>query len=148
MMKIFRIYLVPVLLLIVIVSTGQVNESGLNVNITDLRNNKGHVLISLYKDGKGYPDEPEQAFRVAQLSINSSSVSISFTGLPSGNYAIAILHDENGDRKMNTNFLGLPKEGYGFSNNVMGLFGPPSYSRAVFYYSAKERIILSIRARY
>ena len=148
MIKFFRLLLVPVLLLIVTGSTGQVNESGLTVDITDLRNNKGQVLISLYKDGKGYPDEPGQAFRVSQLSIINHSATVSFTGLPSGNYAIAILHDENGDRKMNTNFLGLPKEGYGFSNNVMGIFGPPSYTRALFYYSADERKIQSIRARY
>ncbi|MBK7290922.1 MAG: DUF2141 domain-containing protein [Chitinophagaceae bacterium] len=41
--------------------------------------------------------------------------------------SIAILHDENDDGKMNSNFLGLPKEGYGFSNNVMGNFGPPLF---------------------
>ncbi len=71
-----------------------------------------------------------------------------FTGLPTGNYAIAILHDENDDMKMNTNFLGLPKEGYGFSNNVMGAFGPPGYNKANFNYTAGTATAISIKARY
>ncbi len=123
-------------------------DAGLKVTITNLRNNKGHVLISLFKDGVGYPDKPEKAFKKEKVSISNNTAVLNLPALPSGNYAIAILHDENDDQKMNTNFFGLPKEGYGFSNNVMGTFGPPGYSKAKFSYSANTSAVISIKVRY
>jgi uncharacterized protein (DUF2141 family) len=123
-------------------------EEGIRVNITNLRNNKGHVLISLFKDGNGYPDNAEKAVRKGKISIKDNRGWIVFTGLPSGSYAAAILHDENDDQQMNKTGLGLPKEGYGFSNNVMGAFGPPSYSRANFKYTANSSIQITIKTRY
>jgi uncharacterized protein (DUF2141 family) len=147
-MKLFQYIFLCIFLLISVTSINQVKEAGLSIEITDLRNNKGHVLVSLYKDGKGYPDEPKKAFRLVKLSIINNSASITYSGLPDGNYSIAILHDENDDKKMNKNFLGLPKEGYGFSNNVMGAFGPPSLSKASFEYNFKQAKSISIRARY
>ena len=123
-------------------------ETGIKVTVTNLRSNKGHVLISLFKDGVGYPDKPEKAFKRVKVTIANKNASTLFEGLPAGTYAIAILHDENDDTKMNTNMLGLPKEGYGFSNNVMGAFGPPPYSRASFKFTANSVITSQIKARY
>lgn len=136
------------LLIISAAVTSRTSENKLSVNINNLRNNKGHVLISLYKDGAGYPEEVNKAVRRAKLTITNKTAAVSFTGLASGSYAIAILHDENDDEKMNTNFIGLPKEGYGFSNNVMGSFGPPSYTKASFQYSAGQSKTISIKTRY
>ncbi len=123
-------------------------NNDIKVNITHLRNDKGYVLISLFKDGIGYPDKPEKALKKGKVSINNKNAIMIFTGLPPGNYAIAILHDENGDLKMNTNFFGIPKEGYGFSNNVMGTFGPPGYSRAKFIHPVASNTIVPIKTRY
>lgn len=121
---------------------------GLTISITNLRSNNGFVLISLYKDGSGYPDNATQAFRNEKVAIYNNKAVIIFPDLPSGSYGIAILHDENNDQKMNKNALGLPKEGYGFSNNVMGAFGPPSWKRASFRYQAGDTRNLSIKTRY
>lgn len=123
-------------------------DSSIKVNILNLRNNKGHVLVSLFNSSSGFPDKPEKAVRKVQLAINNNAASVSFTGLPAGNYAVAILHDENDDQKMNTNFFGIPKEGYGFSNNVMGTFGPPSFSRACFSFTGNSEKQIAIVARY
>ena len=106
------------------------------------------MLISVYKDGVGYPEELDKAVRRAKLTITNKTASVSFAGLASGNYAIAILHDENNDGKMNTNFLGIPKEGYGFSNNVMGTFGPPTFSKASFQYNANLIKSIVINTKY
>jgi len=122
-------------------------QEGINVSVTNLRNNKGFVLISLFRECVGYPDEPAQAFRKARVAINNKSSSFVFSGLPGGNYSMAILHDENDDRKMNTNFFGIPKEGYGFSNNVMGVFGPPYCSRASFRHIANSGTQIIIQTR-
>ena len=137
-----------IFLFIFLLSLRLSGQEGIHVSVIDLRNNNGHVLISLFKDCVGYPDEPEKAYRKAQLVIINQSASILFSGLPAGNYSIAILHDENDDRKMNTNFFGIPKEGYGFSNNVMGTFGPPSCSKASFIHLANSGTAIIIRSRY
>lgn len=123
-------------------------QTGIRVSIQNLRSNKGHILISLFRNGNGYPDEPEKAIRKQRLSIADKSATVIFPGLPSGQYAIAILHDENDDEKMNKNFFGIPKEGYGFSNNVTGTFGPPSFSKASFAYTTNTGVYLRIKARY
>lgn len=123
-------------------------DAGLSVTVTGLRNNKGYVLVSLFSSSAGFPDKPEKAVRRAKITISNKTSVCSFSGLPAGTYAVAILHDENGDQKMNTNFFGIPKEGYGFSNNVMGSLGPPSYRKASFSYAEGAAQNISIKIRY
>ena len=137
-----------VIFLSICCSFRSVAQSSLSVTVSNLRNEKGHVLISLFKEGNGYPDEPENAFRKEKLRISNNKAAIVFSNLPAGEYAIAILHDENDDLKMNKTWLGLPREGYGFSNNVMGTFGPPSYSRAKFRHASGQNTVQSIKTRY
>ncbi|HRE37109.1 MAG TPA: DUF2141 domain-containing protein [Chitinophagaceae bacterium] len=120
---------------------------GISVEVTGLRNNNGYVLASLFKEGNGFPDQADKAVRKVKLGISNRTASIVFSDIQPGQYAIAILHDENSDQKMNTNGLGIPKEGYGFSNNVTGAFGPPSFKRASFKYNG-DLVSVVIRTRY
>lgn len=120
---------------------------GIRVEITGLRNNNGYVLVSVFKEGSGFPDQAEKAVRKAKLGINNRKAAIVFNDIQPGQYAISILHDENGDQKMNTNGLGIPKEGYGFSNNVTGAFGPPSFKRASFKFNG-DLSAVTIKTRY
>lgn len=129
-------------------SSATPSDPGVKVTIANLRNNNGHVLVSLFKDGVGYPDDASKAVRKAKLTIKDNQAWVLFTGLSGGSYAVAILHDENDDQKMNKTSLGLPREGYGFSNNVMGAFGPPSYNRASFKYPGSGITQQTIRVRY
>jgi uncharacterized protein (DUF2141 family) len=139
------------LLLLVLLLTSSfsipVNQT-LKINITRLRNDKGVVLVSLFKGGKGYPDDANLAVRKEKTGISNKTAVVYFVDLPAGNYAAAILHDENSNQKMDKTFLGLPKEGYGFSNNVSGAFGPPSFNRAAFTHSGSGLTSIEIRARY
>lgn len=105
-------------------------QASLEVRIAGARNNKGHVLLSVFNKAEGFPDQQSKAYRNYRLEISNQTASVTITGLPVGEYAFAVLHDENDDAKMNTNWIGIPKEGFGFSNNVMGLFGPPSFHKA------------------
>jgi uncharacterized protein (DUF2141 family) len=52
--------------------------------------------------------------------------------IPYGKYAVTIFHDVNGDTELNSNFMGIPKEPYGFSNNPRAMFGPPSFEQSLF----------------
>jgi len=62
---------------------------------------------------------------------------ITFADIKLGNYAVSVLHDENQNKDLDTNMLGIPKEGYGFSNNVTGVIGPPSFRKARFHVPAR-----------
>ncbi len=123
-------------------------QEGINLTITNLRNDKGFVLVSLFKDGVGYPDDATKAFKTAKVPIKDKKGSFLFSDLPTGTYAISILHDENNDQKMNKSFLGLPKEGYGFSNNAIGAFGPPALKKASFRHTQNALTQVTIRAKY
>ena len=136
------------LLVFAITSSFNTKQEGVTVTITGLRNTNGHVLLSLFKDGKGFPDKPEKAFRKERLNIAAGKATVLLNTLPPGNYAIAILHDENDDLKMKTNWLGIPVEGYGFSNNVMGVMGPPSFSKAQFSFTSGKSLEITIKTRY
>ena len=65
-------------------------------------------------------------------TISNNKSVIAIKDLKPGKYAFKFFHDENNDEKLNTNFMGIPKEGYGFSNNAKGKFGPPSFDKMIF----------------
>lgn len=64
-----------------------------------------------------------------------------FQNLPAGEYAVSVYHDENNNKKMDTNFFGIPKEGVGASNNARGHLGPPKYKDAKFLFNGKSQTI-------
>ena len=75
-------------------------------------------------------------------SIAENKCSIIFKTLNSGKYAVRYYHDENLNGKMETNLVGKPLEGYGFSNNVTGKFGPPPFEKWLFNLDGDKRIVL------
>lgn len=117
------------------------------VETTGFRNNQGEVRVGLYASRDGFPDKPEKAYRTFTTPLRKNAVEVTFTDIPFGTYAIGILHDENGNGKMDTNWLGIPKEGYGASNNAKGRFGPPRFEDAKFKLDS-ERIKLTIKIQY
>ncbi|GIV39066.1 MAG: hypothetical protein KatS3mg033_0866 [Thermonema sp.] len=120
------------------------NRGNLHIEITNLRNHRGHVLVSLFAEEgkKGFPDEPAQAYRKAKVPIENLKAVVHFENLPHGTYAVAVLHDENDNGKMDKNFLGIPTEGFAFSNNVRPVFGPPSFHKAAFELNRRSKTLL------
>ena len=68
------------------------------------------------------------------IKIRDAQARFDFLDIPPGTYALAVIHDENMDGKLDTNWLGVPREGYGFSNDAKALLGTPSFSAATFQY--------------
>lgn len=102
----------------------------LSVDIANLRSAKGLVRVCLTADPTNFPACIDDADAVTR-SIPASAHSIRFDGLPRGDYAVAVIHDENGNRKLDT-FVGIPREGFGFSRNPPIGFGPPHFAAARF----------------
>jgi len=118
------------------------SRGALKVDISNLRHTEGQVLVSLYSRAEGFPRDHEAIYREMTLhNISSESVSVSFDDLPHGEYAVAILHDENRNFDMDYNFLNLPKEGYGFSNNVKPRLKAPSFEAAKLTLAGPIKVI-------
>ena len=120
-------------------------NGGLKISVTGLRNNKGKVLLTLFNSEKGFPASTSDAVFKAESLIKNGVATIVYDAIVNGEFAIAVMHDENNNQKMDTKMFGLPKEGYGFSNDVMGTFGPPSFKKASFSYPAKKEVFIKMK---
>jgi uncharacterized protein (DUF2141 family) len=87
----------------------------LTVTISDIRNPKGTLMVAVEKSDAGWNDE-EKPVAAQKIAASGKEVVLKFD-LPAGEYAVQVLHDENDNGKLDTNFMGMPTEGYGFSNN-------------------------------
>jgi uncharacterized protein (DUF2141 family) len=110
------------------------------IKIIGLESNSGKVLIALSDSRNNYYNYENPYLGVSAAIRNQEAVYV-FNGLPSGEYAIKVFHDENNDNNLDTNFLGIPVEDYGFSNNARGLFGVPDYDDAKFFLTSGQKIV-------
>jgi uncharacterized protein (DUF2141 family) len=109
----------------------------------NLRNNKGQLLLSVFKSPDGFPDNAEKALMYKVVDIPpSGKVSVSLGKLKFGRYSVASLHDEDGNKQMTYSRFGLPKEGYGFSNNSGRLYRKPDFNSTALTLSEKEKVVL------
>jgi uncharacterized protein (DUF2141 family) len=107
----------------------------LDIEITDIRNNSGKIMLELY-------DSAEKVINRDMSTIKELKCTFSFQNLKPGKYAVRYYHDENLNGKMESNMMGKPLEGYGFSNNVTGKFGPPPFEKWLFDVTGDKKISL------
>ena len=114
---------------------GQLQRANLiRVEITGLRSDKGQVLCALFSAPVGFPKNSGKAAAHAKSEISERRAVCEFPGITAGTYAISVIHDENSNGKLDTNFLGIPREGVGASNNAKGHLGPPKFDAAAFHF--------------
>jgi len=136
-------------ILLVIIITGVVGQEqsrlgDLTVLISGFENDEGIVKIALNDTQEDY-EAKNQAFRGEETKIKNETAIWTFEKVPFGEYVIKIYHDEDSDNELDTNFLGIPSESYGFSNNARGSFGPASWEDAKFLFqSLKDTLHISL----
>lgn len=115
----------------------------LTVHVTGARNAKGKIRAALFRDGKGFPNDASQAVHTQAADIDPQTLSaqVVFADLRAGVYAVSVFHDENVNEKLDKNFMGVPKEGYGASNNPKKKMGPPNFDGAKFQLSGTEQSV-------
>ncbi|WP_245153538.1 DUF2141 domain-containing protein [Chlorobaculum sp. 24CR] len=119
----------------------------ITVRITGLRSSDGNLYVALFNAKKGFPGKFDRAIRKTQIPASGAEHVVVFGDAPFGVYAVAVQHDENGNGKLDSNFLGMPKEGVGTSNNPKSKFGPPSFDDASFVLD-KKTMELNVNLRY
>jgi uncharacterized protein (DUF2141 family) len=148
-MKITFLTLVALALSLTFYSFANSNEDtySLTIDVKNLRNAKGVVLFALYNKDGSIPDEDyENYYKILKGEIINGSSTITFKNIPSGKYAVNILHDENKNGKIDKGFI-LPIEGIGFSNfQSIGLTNRPNFSKASF--ELKENKSISVKVIY
>tara|TARA_B100000989_G_scaffold247525_2_gene194852 strand:- start:1901 stop:2326 length:426 start_codon:yes stop_codon:yes gene_type:complete len=112
-------------------------------NITD---NSGFIHVALYNDPMMFPKGDGKLLGFKKKTSNVLKEGILIKDLEMGRYAIAIFHDENNNDKFDT-FLGIPKEKFGFSNNVKVFLGPPKFSEASFFLSDNIKLKMEIELK-
>ncbi len=113
------------------------------VEVLGFENNEGKARLLLFtsEEGKHFPADQEKALIKRILPITANKVIFNLEDIPYGDYAISVHHDENGDDKVNSNWLGIPKESLGASNDAKGSFGPPSFEKAKITVDTKQMSI-------
>jgi len=106
------------------------NHSTITVRIEGLRNDQGTVYVSLFDNKKAFGDNKGAVISGQARPANRAAVVVLDKVAP-GRYALSFIHDENDNKKLDTNWIGIPKEGFGYSKDVMGKFGPPKFDDAV-----------------
>ncbi|BAY09469.1 DUF2141 domain-containing protein [Calothrix sp. NIES-2098] len=121
----------------------------LTVVVNGIRSQKGEICIGVYAQdkAKAFPLNTANVSRSACQKITGSTLKYQFAGLKPGNYAVAIVDDQNGDRKLNRDFFGIPTEGFGISQNptVSIQTGTPKFRDASFAVNKNTTVNITVK---
>lgn len=123
-------------------------SSSLVIEIPNVQNGDGQVLVSLFRGSEGFPGKHQRAFRTARSRATSGTVRFTLEDLPPGTYGVAVIHDENGNAKLDTNLFGIPSEGWGTSRNPRPKVRAPRWSESSFSITADARARQRIKLLY
>ena len=121
-----RIYIFSIAMAVLAVNHS-LAQTNLEVTIRKVKEAKGMIRVGLFTNEKDFLN---RAAVGKVVKAKEGEVKVTFEGLEPGEYAISVIHDENENGELDSNMVGLPKEGFAFGNNAMGMFGPPSFDKA------------------
>ena len=131
------------LLLILMMPLEKKPEIRLTVTVENIHDPKGVILVGLFDCENGFLEEAREG---KIIRASAEKVTVTFDNIRPGKYAVSVIHDRNENTQLDKNFLGIPKEGFGFSNNAMGNFGPPTFEQA--HVNLVDHKELRIRLKY
>ena len=114
--------------LFVMLALGAVYSQGsIEVTVKNIKEPKGTIRVGLFNNEKDFLGK---AVDGKIVKAEGKEVTVLFENLNAGDYAVSVIHDENENGELDSNFMGIPKEGFAFGNNAMGMFGPPGFKDA------------------
>jgi uncharacterized protein (DUF2141 family) len=112
----------------VLASASLAHAADMTIDVTGLKNAKGKVMVAVFDNADHFLKQP---MRTGTVDAQTGTVHMLLAGLPPGDYAISLFHDQNGNGKLDKNPIGMPIEPYGFSNDAAGAYGPPTFQQSV-----------------
>jgi uncharacterized protein (DUF2141 family) len=139
MKNIFKQLLVLSLISSISIYTGIAQASDIEFEITGINSNNGKIYVQLFKGEENYKQGNANLSTIVKAAKGTTKVI--FSDIKPDQYAVRFFHDENDNGEMETNFIGIPVEGYGFSNNAKPSFGPVSYHEINFIVSKSDTTV-------
>ena len=138
-------------LIFLLQDTNVIGQAELSIEFYDIRSTEGQILMSVFNEPSQFPRKALPEFkdiRIPKDKVKENTLSYNLKNLKPGKYAIAILDDENSSGDMEFTKLGIPKEGYGFSNDAKPLLSAPPYKKCLFEVKeGKNKIRIKVRYR-
>ena len=126
-------------------TSAQVDQSGstltLHVRMEGFENTDGEAGVAVWNAARGFPEEIEHAVATTYVTIQDGAAVARFDQLEPGRYAITVYHDKNDNRRFDKNWLGMPKEDWGVSNNVRPRLRAPRFTEAVRDLGVGEQLV-------
>ena len=133
-------YLASFLLLFLLLVSGRAEAARLVVTIDGVHSVKGDVYVALFSRAEQFPDG-DYSDRHLKVKASADPFIVIFDGLKPGTYAVGAYHDENGNGKFDTNFIGYPAEGYALSNGIRAIISRPRFSDCAVTVGAEDKPI-------
>lgn len=122
-------------------------SNSIKVVVLGFHSNTGEADCVLFGSPEGFPSDSKIAMKRTKSKIVNNQAVCAFTAVAPGDYAVSVFHDENANGVLDRNFIGMPKEGVGASNDAAGKLGPPKFEDARFSYKGGQQT-LTIHLRY
>ena len=119
------------------------SQNTLSIQVNNVESAKGKVNVAVYDSDEAFLSF-DQVLKSNSVVAHEGSVVLHIPDLPAGEYALAIFHDENDNGKLDTNWLGIPKEKVAFSHGKMKTFGPPKFKECAFMMSSDHEIHIDL----
>ena len=116
----------------------------LTINVKGFPSSKGEAFIAIYRATDDFPVFGKQ-YKGKTTTISGTASKVVFSNIPSGSYAVAVYHDKNNNNVLDKNYLGIPTEAYGFSNNARRTFSAPSFSEAAVVVNNSKAINITVK---
>jgi uncharacterized protein (DUF2141 family) len=130
------------LTILTFLTTTLLSAQELKVVINNVKDEQGILWVALYDSKDHFMKEQ---FKFVKLQPAKGKLVAIFPDLAPGTYAISVMHDSNSNKVLDKNGLGMPKEGFGFSNDAMGTFGPPDFKAASFEHSSPKELVINLK---
>jgi len=127
-----------ILFFILISSVAMAQNPVLIVRVNGFENDKGKLMLEVLNAQK-------KAVKQLMLPIKNKQVAVEIADLSAGQYSVRVFHDANGNQKLDTNLVGIPKEAWGMSNNVRAVLGPPDFKESLFWLKADKTIEIVVK---
>ncbi|MFT6050301.1 MAG: hypothetical protein ACI9KI_002040 [Patiriisocius sp.] len=132
---------VTIIISFIITETKAQEKYNITVIVKDADSNAGKIFLALYNTDADFLNT---SFKGMQSAIENEQCTVTFQNIPAGVYAVSIFHDENDNGKMDSNFMGIPKEDYACSNDASAFMGPPKWDDAKFQLKENKSIIITL----
>lgn len=129
-----------------VLATACLCQSKIVADMSNFKNDNGVCRACLFNNPASFKGESGTPFKCEVVAVKNQMAQAVFN-VPAGTYALFVFHDANGNNKMDKNFIGIPKEGYGASKNKIPFASAPSYNDNKFLVEEKATVRLQIRLR-